>query len=890
MNSRIIASVVALAGSVAFAGNTCTWKPDSETTSTDWSDKNNYVEGVAPAGGNGDTIVVPSGKTVYLVASDAKSRAIVRDGFALIKMIGRFGEAANPALMVVTVGEDDDLTLNGKVLGYRTADAANPDAQSGLIVKRGLGALRLKSDLSGTDAYSNYTVEEGDFYLPQALTSAPTYHDICVSNNATLHIAGGASKYTETINCLTGEGVVTNSHANGYSDITLSITGECTFGGKLTNVRLTCKGGRMTLSGTESTMTSVVTAGFNRSAGLDAGGVIRMATVGMGGEPSSLGQNSGFVFGTVGGAFEYVGTGEVTDKEVRWQYPKTQMNFLSGGPKGGLEFDSNSAWNIAWTGKKTDNGMASLGLGGDNPTNVCVMAGAIAQSTDDQGRTNRLYITKYGPGIWRFKDNAVRTGVGGIAVREGTLQFDSLDEAGTASALGSAVDVHTNYWGAYDAAAKSDHVFELGGADTEGTLELTGAKSVWCTTRPAVLKGGARFKNSTANAFRFADVKNVSGTAQTVALDGSGMGENVLADVVDTVAAPVSVVKEGAGTWTFSNTNAIHGVVAVKGGTLKIRSAAGKYTWFLWTVDGVIDPTAAASCTASEFCLFRTNDLARVNGGMTVVSDYAGIQAGEAAFLTRKSISGSNSLSKLFDGANANNSILSVTVNSAVPSAEAPLPILMRLDAATPEIGRYDFSAHFGVSPTKGYTPSQYGCHPKSWTLKGSVDGLHWDVLHTISDSTDRNCGMPVGLYDDRFYASQSNQAQAMATGTNAHVVASTSVSAFNPLAAVSSVSVAAGAALEVEGDALELSKLKIDATGMGTLRNVKLASTGTLTVENLPAGSSFTLPGTYENVSGLENLAHWTLAGDRRVQNRRVVVKDGKVTLVGPGMMLIFR
>ena len=107
---RIIALIAAVVSTVAFGGNVCTWSGASTTAPDDWSDSDNWD--VKPVGGNDDTIVIPSGKTVYLDASDSVARTIVEDGFAEIKMVGRIGEAASPGKLVVTVGAAaGDLTV-----------------------------------------------------------------------------------------------------------------------------------------------------------------------------------------------------------------------------------------------------------------------------------------------------------------------------------------------------------------------------------------------------------------------------------------------------------------------------------------------------------------------------------------------------------------------------------------------------------------------------------------------------------------------------------------------------------------------------------------------------------------------------------------------------------
>jgi len=887
---RMIALIAAVVSAMAFGGNVCTWSGASTTAPDDWSDADNWD--VKPVGGNGDTIVIPSGKTACLDASISAARTIVENGFAEIKMVGRIGEAANPGKLVVMVGaEDSPLTLNGKILGYRYgASDANSDASSGLVVKKGVGALRLKATLGDKDLYTNFIVEQGDLYLPQDVSSSSYYHDVCISNGATLHVAATTgTKYDNLISALTGEGTVTNSHANGYTDIQLHVGGTCEFGGKLTNIRLFSRGGRLALTGTNSTMTSAVTVRDNKGAGFDGGGMLSFARVGVKGEPSSIGTSDGFVFGTSGGVFIYTGTGETTDKALRWQYPKTQKTFLSGGPHGGLVFNSASSWNIAYVGSDSNKGMASLALSVDNPTNACVMVGSIDSSLDPAGHTNRLYITKTGAGIWRFADHATRNGVGGIAVEEGTLQFDTLAEKGVMCALGTAEECHSDYYGDYDASKKVGYAFSAGSASAEGAFEYTGSTPVWVAQRPMVLNGDVRFKNDGAAAFRYANVTPQTAGAKTVTLDGAGAGENVIADIFDSASAPVSIVKEGSGTWTLANTNAIHGAITVKGGTLKIASPSNRYTWFLWTLKEVLAPSEVSSCAVAEFCFYGKDEgYERVNAGMSIAADYASIQPGQAAFFSTKSIQGS--LANLFNGNFGTDTGFQGATGGGAASAnneETHIPVLFRFGESTPEIGRYDFACRFGTQNAASY----YGKNPKAWTLHGSVDGFHWDMIHEVVDATSAGSDMSPYSGNSRFYAAHSNKEEAMNAGTNAHVFASSrATSAANPLAEVASVSVVSNSTLEVVGEALEVGGIVADITSGGTFKNLSFAENGTLDISDKGSGV-VELPISFENCTGVERIAGWSLsvAGEATTKHR-ISVSGGKVSIVPRGFVLIYR
>lgn len=902
---KMLMMMLVLASAVAFGGNLCTWTGGSTTAPNDWTDADNWEGGVKPVAGNGDTVVIPNEMAATLNASDTASCQLVAEGgLALIKMMGRPGDrgVTKTGTLIVNVDENDvGLTIHCKTLGYRTADAANADASSGLVIKRGAGGLRLHPKSAGGDYYTSFTVEEGDLYLPQEVTAASNYRTLCVSNNAVLHIpATTGKKYQVAVINLEGSGTLTNSHANGYTDIQIHVTGDCEFSGKLTNLRLFAKSGNLRLTGTESTMTSMPTADYNYGEGPSGNGILGVKKFGMKGEPSSVGVGNGVVFGQVGGVIRYIGEAdETTDKYLYWQYPKTQMNFIDGGPHGGLKFSEDSAW-ADWTSGDTYKGMKSLGLCGEGLAGTNEMAGAIA-AVEKDGNTCRMHLTKRGAGIWRIRDHETRDGIGGITVEEGTLQFDSLADRGVMCALGTAVDCHTNYWGEYDANAKVDYAFAAGTATTEGCFEYTGTANAWTATRPMVLNGDVRFRNDGAAAFRFANVTPKTTGGKKLTLDGAGTGENVIADVIDTAAAPISIVKEGAGSWTLANTNdTLHGAVEVKAGTLKLRSPAGKYTWYLWTPKGVVYPDGGegsdnkpAHLNSMEFLLYRTNDYVRVNKGLTVCSDYAQIQPGQAAYLDHKKHGGS--LANLFDGANT--TAWNTTVDSKMPRVEDPETwsrVVMRLAEDVPEVAGYDFGCSYGVQQSGlDGRYDMFGCDVLAWTLEGSVDGIHWNLLHKIDNSLDRDCGMPVGLYGNRLYKTQSNQAALLLCSTNSQQIVGHSSSTVNPLAHVTSVKVAKGATLVAEGAPMEVKGLVIDAVDAGTLDNFTFAEEGTLDVLNLPKGGSVELPLEFANVPAEEiaKLANWSLTiGGEVKSSKSIAIRNGKVCIDSSGLMLIFR
>ena len=102
-------------------------------------------------------------------------------------------------------------------------------------------------------------------------------------------------------------------------------------------------------------------------------------------------------------------------------------------------------------------------------------------------------------------------------------------------------------------------------------------------------------------------------------------------------------------------------------------------------------------------------------------------------------------------------------------------------------------------------------------------------------------------------------------------------------------VAVATGSTFAAD-TAIEISHLEVDAEGAGTLDGFAFAETGTLNVVN-PKKGSFELPGTYVNCTGFENLANWSVQFEGKAkQSYQIEIKDGKVVILSPGVVLIVR
>ena len=219
----------------------------------------------------------------------------------------------------------------------------------------------------------------------------------------------------------------------------------------------------------------------------------------------------------------------------------------------------------------------------------------------------------------------------------------------------------------------------------------------------------------------------------------------------------------------------------------------------------------------------------------------------------------------------------------------------MRLTNGAPEIVSYDIESYWNTNQTNNW--------PKIATMEASVDGIHWDLVETNSTGAvvaeheydfSIPLGGPNGNNSNKWYSDGTSQVNwDPTTGTTPRPGKGFPMRARadipTPLANVRSVSVAAGATLKTY-DGIEISKLKVDAAGAGTIDGFTFAENGTIDVIDAPREPTF-LSGTYVNCSGLENIAGWTLKIDGTVNAKcKVGVRDGKLYFTRPGFIVTFR
>ena len=106
-------------------------------------------------------------------------------------------------------------------------------------------------------------------------------------------------------------------------------------------------------------------------------------------------------------------------------------------------------------------------------------------------------------------------------------------------------------------------------------------------------------------------------------------------------------------------------------------------------------------------------------------------------------------------------------------------------------------------------------------------------------------------------------------------------------------VSVAAGATLAAEGD-VTIPGLAADlSTGCGTISNFTFAASGTVCLENMPAGlQTVSLDWTLLDCDGVANVSNWKVAvdGEETDRWRMQVSQAGKISVCRLGFRMIVR
>ena len=868
----------------------------------DWTVASSYSGTYSRDPAASDTVEIPAGMVAKVTAGSAS--------WTLINTLTRIV----PKDLVVFEVEVPDTCAGQAVLLVPVTEYGISGAKNtGTLRKTGGGALELascdnvKNGAAAYDYYLNLAVDGGNLYLYRegtVDTKEYTYMDVSVAADATLHTC--YIGYTRCAN-LNGDGFVTLDNDTGKEQrLYIYGSGTSSFSGWMTGkIRVDITAGRHDITCPSNTIYTIclggtAVCGFTR---LGANNNV----------PSSLGTGN-FNYGNASGII-YLGDYIETSSKTFWIHSDT---FIDAGAYGGLTL----------SGKLDVSGDVSnlrvFTLTGSNET-PCVISGTFPPKADQK---NVFYLRKTGTGTWRMADNATRGALGVIDVEEGTLQFDTIAEKGYPCSLGYATNLFKKAVVVYESGVPVDYAMVLGGEGTEGTLEYTGTSDTQCSTRPIAVRSRGRFVSDDAR-FLLDGVHPIgtNGQVNTFTLAGAIDNGNKATHISDGIDGSVlNVVKDGAGTWTLWGTNTFTGSLFVRGGKMVVNPVnTKKYTWFRLTAkeNGYGCPTydtdystgtnangTAKSITTNEKGFLQIaeivvydesgNNIAR---GITVDDDndefsaadgYAGLAPGYVCYGRTtggmypngtRAAGTITSLDLLFD---ARNNALAArfgcgsTADAINLNDESSwVPIVFRLpESVTTRAVAMDVASGRNRTGIASYN----GRNLKSFRFEGSTDGRHWDVL--IDDQDD----LPIRDFYPGWFSNGGSASSYVTRQGNGYDFTLDAEHQY----AFTAVGAANGGVLEVQGDALTVSGLVIDASlPAGTISNVVFATSGTVDVQNaeIVTAVPLALPGDYSQLSGVDNIARWSVTMDgEEYRSRKIAVKNGRLILMPKGIGVSFR
>jgi hypothetical protein len=889
----------------------------------DWESADSYEEGKKPE--EGDTVVIPDGVTAKLSASTSS--------FSFVNKLACIVPSGG-GVLEITVDEGDAVCLECAVSVYGQSD------YSGKIVKRGLGSLEFasyKAVMDRTyvmDYYANICVEEGKLLLYQGGTDDKEYFyalSVRVEEGAELALCKVGRSYIKDI---TGRGLVTKAATGTNQQTYLYGTDHTVFDGLIVGkqIRIENYKGRHDFTCPTNDIFTIIVQG-DSTCGL--------AVLGNTTELSSCGSGN-INFGGARGRVVNLGTETQSCNKPWWI---ATHSILDGGTYGGVSFSG--SWGSSYS---ADYHLRKIGIAGDH-ANECVAGTSIpdlitSKDYPDNPMFARYYIHKTGTGIWRFPTDkqASRRGMGVLDVENGTVRFDSIAEKGVDSSLGLANWLFADVQGLSNGVEQVSYAYVLGGAEsaTEGAMEYTGSTDAVCTTRPFAIRSRGRIKSETAG-FSFADAFALGAGEKTLTLDSSAYQSTyeftpnratMLSDGRD--GGVLSVEKQGSGKWMLYGTNTCTGSLFVRGGSVIIQNPGKRYRWYRFVVMENAYAcnrydTSCSSVSTNEFGVAPAQSAGEM--GQTQIAEIALYD--EQGINLIHGFTQNNPITQFaYDGGDARvmrpNEIalgnLGSTVNFVDPSQylqnvcdgepkaatgrltasnggikkddpSTHLPIVVRLPENSPPAVRLDFSCG---RPQECYGDSQTynGRNMTAFRLDASVDGLHWDLGITGSDCVDIE--VPDAGYGSSFtpkWNFDGSKVDKNIVHRPESGIELTSVQASEePSAcryAFSSYGASDGAKVQVFGEALSVSGLKVDASAApGVLENIKLAENGMLEVVNLADRTVVAdLPVNIAGLAGASNVNRWKVRINGTHSNHSCSVNsDGTIRITPAGLYLIVR
>ena len=867
-------------------------------SATDWQSPDSYVEttgteNLPPAGS--DLIIPENGAMAVATASD----------FAFLNTMTSV-KPLNGSTLTVYVADGSTNTLSCAV--YVSHDVSAWEV--GTLVKEGDGTLELTSpgNIVGpynelSDYHINIDVREGTvvpFKGVSARANFRLFRGISVAKDATFIIPPGG---TFSMWNLDGYGLVTNLSATVCTISMTSAGGlRSHFYGDIGGAINLSLSGALYLHGTNNCFSgTVVASGYTGNPSYYKG-ILGVASFGAKTAPGSLGSQGYFTLGNNPASSEYVeylGEGET----VSWIFGINSTDAapftMDGGQNGGLLFTG------AWRNWANPAGDLAIVLCGSNMVNACTMNSSVLEVKAN----TRDNVIKRGPGKWSFVKTGSNSNLGSIGVEDGTLSFDSIDNRYHYSALGTAEALRgASFSGANSSAPEVPYAFELGGTNGVPVFEYTGETAGYACDRPIALKGGvAHLRSSGAGPLKMRGAWMPAAGSATFVLDGANTGDNVFSSISNGLGT-VSVVKDGAGTWTLSGAQDFSGSLEVREGTLKLSNKS-RYEWYRVLFKETYANTIGSSTKTEIQCkgvgLYDAQGN-RIGTNLLHVADFRTMGAGESAYGTPYPVTQNatcpwqtttewlSSAKEWYTYGEGSSDYTGWCITSPFEKAivksdpSSWVPVVMRLTNGSPEVVGCDIAQRYGTSQGDSYRRKIVS----AFELQGSSDGLDWRTLVDVDGCTN--------MTDQLKWAKTgaSNWMQQMRKLSNVETESyyfgdATSRTASTFLSRVSEVKVARGAALEVSEGEVSLPEgvtLSVDCAGEGvaSISGVAIPEHGTLKVVNAEKGRQIELPVEFKDDSYV-NLTNYDLVINGKANvSYKVMAKDGKLTLMPPGLLLI--
>ncbi len=519
---------------------------------------------------------------------------------------------------------------------------------------------------------------------------------------------------------------------------------------------------------------------------------------------------------------------------------------LDAGPSGGATFTTTMDFPTSL--------MCIFNLTGDNDA-TAVFSGSLPFGADDCA----AYLKKTGTGTWRITGSASGNN-GTVAVEKGTLEYETIAERGNACSLGRASLTHSEYTGNRDDEKKVPYACIIGdGTDVAdesvATLKYVGSAAATITNRAVAVSGTGCFAADNA-VLDWTGFSSASDDGGTLILAGAATGS--VARAVTDGTGPLSVVKDGEGTWTLADTINFSGGVTVKKGVLKMKLGQ-YYTWFRYVVKRVYNDNQNRAYLGhmSFFSADGVDQSLGITYNATARSNNLALKPGQVTFSdATQTFATSYPGENLFTEYTANGAYARWSYSPAKVVVETNdttwLTLVVRLRGDSDPIVKYDMISALSDSNKPSLST------PRSWDLYGSPDGVNWTLIDSQSDFKKYRASENYWLSDQSAYSNDSPTGFAFSSteaATSEHV----------KMSSVSSVSVSAGAKL-VSDKAVPANAIEFDAgEGAGTIDGFSFPAEGVLELKGCGSAlaENVNIPLCFTNCTDVANISGWALSMD---------------------------